>query len=63
MGHTQYHLHYKDLPLLFREGANPGFHEAIGDVIALSVNTPQHLLSIGLLDEVTDDKGICSYLK
>ncbi|XP_072043034.1 angiotensin-converting enzyme-like [Amphiura filiformis] len=55
MGHTQYHLHYKHLPVLFREGANPGFHEAVGDVIALSVNTPQHLQSVGLLDEVVDD--------
>lgn len=34
-----------------------GFHEAIGDVLALSVSTPKHLQSIGLLDEVADDPG------
>ncbi|GFT09102.1 angiotensin-converting enzyme [Nephila pilipes] len=31
------------------------FHEAIGDVLALSVSTPAHLQSIGLLEEVADD--------
>lgn len=33
------------------------FHEALGDLIALSVSTPTHLKQIGLLDEVTNDKG------
>ncbi|XP_063816075.1 angiotensin-converting enzyme [Pseudophryne corroboree] len=55
MGHVQYFLQYKDLPVSFREGANPGFHEAIGDVLALSVSTPKHLYSIGLLDKVEDN--------
>ncbi len=32
----------------------PGFHEAIGDTMALAVQTPVHLNSIGLLDEVPD---------
>ncbi|XP_004374294.1 angiotensin-converting enzyme-like isoform X2 [Trichechus manatus latirostris] len=49
MGHIQYFMQYKDLPLALRQGANPGFHEAIGDVLALSVSTPQHLHSINLL--------------
>ncbi|XP_032430113.1 angiotensin-converting enzyme [Xiphophorus hellerii] len=52
MGHVQYFLQYKDQPVSFRTGANPGFHEAIGDVLALSVSTPKHLQSIGLLDKV-----------
>ncbi|XP_026206934.1 angiotensin-converting enzyme [Anabas testudineus] len=52
MGHVQYFLQYKDQPVSFRDGANPGFHEAIGDVLALSVSTPKHLNSIGLLDKV-----------
>ncbi|KAM4622364.1 angiotensin-converting enzyme [Discoglossus pictus] len=55
MGHIQYFLQYKDQPVTFREGANPGFHEAIGDVLALSVATPKHLHSIGLLDSVQDN--------
>lgn len=57
MGHVQYFLQYKDQPVSFRDGANPGFHEAIGDVLALSVSTPKHLQSIGLLDKVEDNKG------
>jgi len=40
--------------LVLREGANPGFHEAIGDTIALSVATPQHLMKVGLLQDYKD---------
>lgn len=57
MGHVQYFLQYKDQPVSFRDGANPGFHEAIGDVLALSVATPKHLQSIGLLDKVESNRG------
>lgn len=57
MGHVQYFLQYKDQPITFRDGANPGFHEAIGDVMALSVSTPKHLHSIKLLDRVEDNHG------
>ncbi|XP_072105103.1 angiotensin-converting enzyme isoform X2 [Mobula birostris] len=55
MGHVEYYLQYKDQPVTFRRGANPGFHEAVGDVLALSVSTPNHLHKIGLLDNVTND--------
>ncbi|KAK3605969.1 hypothetical protein CHS0354_019648 [Potamilus streckersoni] len=55
MGHIQYFMEYRNQPMPFRDGANPGFHEAIGDVMALSVATPSHLLKIRLLDKVTDD--------
>lgn len=57
MGHVQYFLQYMDQPISFRDGANPGFHEAVGDVMALSVSTPKHLHSINLLDQVTDNTG------
>lgn len=57
MGHVQYYLQYKDQPVGFRRGANPGFHEAIGDVLSLSVSTPKHLQTINLLDSVTSDYG------
>lgn len=30
-----------------------GFHEAVGDTLALSVQTPKHLKEIGLLDSST----------
>ncbi|WAR05486.1 ACE-like protein, partial [Mya arenaria] len=54
MGHVQYFLQYRNQPVVFREGANPGFHEAIGDVMALSVSTPRHLATIGLLDKASN---------
>lgn len=54
MGHIQYYIQYKDQPYALRTGANPGFHEAVGDTIALSVSTPQHLGKIGLLENYTD---------
>lgn len=55
MGHIEYYLQYKDLPVVYRRGANPGFHEAVGDVLALSVTTPKHLHAVGLLEELLDD--------
>ena len=34
-----------------------GFHEAVGDVMALSVATPEHLNKIGLLGNIDNDTG------
>ena len=57
LGHDYYYHAYYKLPILFQQGANDGFHEGIGDTIALSV-TPEYLKSIGLLDKVpTSEKG------
>ena len=53
MGHNFYQRAYKGQPYLFRDSANDGFHEAIGDTIALSV-TPEYLVKIGLLDKAPD---------
>merc|ERR1719283_399897 len=50
MGHIQYYQQYAHQPVIFRSGANPGFHEAIGDTLALAVSTPKHLIEVGLLD-------------
>lgn len=50
MGHIEYFQAYEKQPYLFRDGANPGFHEAIGDTMALSVATPCHLKALGLID-------------
>ncbi len=47
LGHLYYDLYYKDLPFAFRNAANDGFHEAIGDAIALSC-TPEYFRRIGL---------------
>ena len=55
MGHIEYFMQYKDQPVVFRDGANPGFHEAIGDLMALSVSTHKHLHKIGLLKTLVND--------
>ncbi|MBX3210910.1 MAG: M2 family metallopeptidase [Labilithrix sp.] len=57
LGHDYYFHHYYKLPILFQQGANDGFHEGIGDTLALSV-TPDYLKNLGLLDAVPKgDKG------
>jgi len=56
LGHNFYQRAYRKQPTLFRAGANDGFHEAIGDAIALSV-TPEYLVKVGLLDRPPDTAG------
>jgi peptidyl-dipeptidase A len=50
LGHNYYQRAYNRQPFLYLNGANDGFHEAIGDFVALSI-TPQYLVDIGLLDK------------
>ncbi len=50
LGHNYYQRAYNTQPTLYLNGANDGFHEAIGDAIALSI-TPDYLVQIGLLDQ------------
>ncbi len=49
LGHNFYQRAYDKQPMIFRNGANDGFHEAIGDSIALSI-TPAYLKKLGLTD-------------
>lgn len=56
MGHIEYFLQYKDQPVTYRTGANDGFHEAVGDLIALSFSSTKHLRKIGLINSKTDDQ-------
>lgn len=51
LGHNFYQRAYKGQPVLFQNGANDGFHEAIGDMVALSI-TPEYLKQIGLIDTI-----------
>ncbi len=51
LGHVYYFLAYRKQPFLFRNGANDGFHEAIGDAIALSI-TPEYLKQMGLIERI-----------
>jgi peptidyl-dipeptidase A len=50
LGHNFYQRAYNRLPMVFRDGANDGFHEAVGDTISLSI-TPEYLVKVGLLDK------------
>jgi peptidyl-dipeptidase A len=50
LGHNFYQRAYNTLPFLYRNSANDGFHEAVGDTIALSV-TPGYLVKVGLLSK------------
>ncbi len=56
LGHNFYQRAYRTLPVLYRGSANDGFHEAVGDAIALSV-TPEYLKEIGLLETVPGAEG------
>ncbi len=51
LGHNFYQRAYKNQPFFFEGGANDGFHEAIGDSIALAI-TPEYLKQVGLLDKI-----------
>jgi peptidyl-dipeptidase A len=51
LGHNFYQRAYNTQPYLYRNSANDGFHEALGDAVALSI-TPEYLRRIGLIDEV-----------
>jgi peptidyl-dipeptidase A len=53
LGHNFYQRAYDRQAPLYRDSANDGFHEAVGDTIALSV-TPEYLQRIGLIDKVPD---------
>jgi peptidyl-dipeptidase A len=52
LGHNYYQRAYANQPFLFKNSANDGVHEAIGDFAALSATTPTYLKQIGLLDTV-----------
>jgi peptidyl-dipeptidase A len=61
LGHNFYQRAYSSQPPLFQNGANDGFHEAVGDTIALSV-TPEYLKQIGLISTVPPASGDIDYL-
>lgn len=58
LGHVYYYHAYYKLPTLYQAGAHDGFHEGIGDTLALSV-TPGYLKKLGILNEVPkDERGL-----
>ena len=61
LGHNYYQRAYRKQPYLSRDSANDGFHEALGDTIALSI-TPDYLKKIGLLDHDPNPGSDIGYL-
>ncbi|XP_050308760.1 angiotensin-converting enzyme-like [Anthonomus grandis grandis] len=57
MGHIQYFMEYRHQRMEYRDGANSGFHEAIGDLIAASVQSLRHLKKVGLVLDAHINKG------
>lgn len=55
LGHIYYYLAYNHLPRIFQGGAHDGFHEAIGDTIALSL-TPGYMKEIGLVENIEENE-------
>lgn len=56
LGHNFYQRAYSRQPPLFAQSAHDGFHEGVGDTIALSV-TPEYLVKVGLLDKAPGPEG------
>ena len=49
LGHNYYQWAYNQQPMVMRDGAHRGFHEAIGDTVVLSM-TPEYLAEVGLVE-------------
>jgi peptidyl-dipeptidase A len=62
LGHNMYQRAYQNQPYLFRNGANDGFHEAIGDFAGLSALTPDYLEQLGLIEQVPGPQADLPYL-
>ena len=50
LGHIFYYQAYNHLPSIYESGANDGFHEAVGDLLSLSI-TPAYLKELGYINE------------
>jgi peptidyl-dipeptidase A len=62
LGHNMYQRAYENQPFLFKNGANDGFHEAIGDFAGLNALTPDYLQRLGLIDRVPGPEADIPYL-
>jgi peptidyl-dipeptidase A len=62
LGHNMYQRAYENQPFLFENGANDGFHEAIGDFAGLNALTPDYLKRLGLIDQVPGPEADIPYL-
>jgi peptidyl-dipeptidase A len=62
LGHVYYDRAYQHQSVIFQDGANDGFHEAIGDFIGLSSVTPAYLHRLGLIDHVPGEEADIPFL-
>ena len=62
LGHNFYQRAYRKQPFLYEDSANDGFHEAIGDTMALSAVTPEYLHQVGLLPQVPQTSNDIPFL-
>ena len=62
LGHVYYERAYQNQSVIFQDGANDGFHEAIGDFIGLSALTPAYLQQLGLIDRMPVDEADIPFL-
>ena len=62
LGHNFYQRAYRRQPVLFEDSANDGFHEALGDTMALSAVTPEYLHQVGLLPQVPQTSNDIPFL-
>jgi len=62
LGHNMYQRAYDGQPYLFQNGANDGFHEAIGDFAGLNALTPDYLKQLGVIDTVPGTDADIPYL-
>eukprot|EP00105_Crassostrea_gigas_P037018 XP_019921166.1 PREDICTED: angiotensin-converting enzyme-like [Crassostrea gigas] len=56
VGHIVYYQSYKKQPAIFRNGANPAFHDAFSNLAALSINTQDHHQKIGFIGPTPEDR-------
>ena len=54
LAHIQYFIQYQNQSYYYKHGANPGFHEAVGDIVGLSIGTPSYFQQLGLLGSEVD---------
>uniref|UniRef100_A0A2A4JLZ3 Angiotensin-converting enzyme n=1 Tax=Heliothis virescens TaxID=7102 RepID=A0A2A4JLZ3_HELVI len=62
LGHVQYFKHYRNLPPLYRDGPNPAFHDAISDIVAVQLTSPEHLMTLNLVKVETGPEVTLNHL-
>ncbi|CAH1635734.1 unnamed protein product [Spodoptera littoralis] len=62
LGHVQYFKHYRNLPPLYRDGPNPAFHDAISDIVAVQLTSPEHLKTLNLVKVDTGPEVTLNHL-